>query len=332
MKLVAEQIEYLRKRKKELEGRKEAYQRYCQSREKSDFDAIETSPLVDFQEEMANSNNREELHEIEDMLGKSEFVIDRNYDVIDIGTAFYATFEGMRERERTMIVDHITSTSFQNMLFASIDSDFGSAVLGHKAGDTISYYVQANGRKITIQIDSIDQIEQNYLHFIKEKEFTKRISKPVRVELKRLKEEDPNEYKRRHLITLSQEELLLEELKKISPRTEDSKQLARRGVIKKLLREYDIAPLPTGDTIQVGSFVELLLQDGEETKEKSFELINWAVSTETEGEYVERITPLGEAIYNLKKGDTFCVRQHHKPNIKGIITNVENYEEKERVR
>lgn len=332
MKLVAEQIEYLRKRKKELEGKKIEYQKYCQNREQGGFDTIGTPHFMDIQEEMSNSNNRRELLEIEDMLHKSEFLVDRNYDLIDVGTIFYVQFDGIEEKERTMLVEHNTRNTSNSILFASTDSDFGSAVRGHKAGDTITYHVKATGRKMTIHIDSIDKIKDHYAHFIREKAFTKRVSETVREELKRLKEEDPKEYQKRHLITPSQEEILLEELQKISPRTTDQRLQSKRGIIKRKLKEYKVAPVPTGDRIKVGSFVELVLQDQDETIEKSFELINWAVSTETEGEYLERITPLGTAIYGLKKGDTFILKRHHKPSLKGIITNVENYEVKERVR
>ena len=72
-----------------------------------------------------------------------------------------------------------------------------------------------------------------------------------------------------------------------------------------------------------------MLQDG---KEMSFELVNRAVSTEIEGEYVERISPLGEAIYGLRVGEQFSVKRSHKPNLKGVITQVENVDKKERVK
>lgn len=327
MKLVAEQIAYLRKRKKELESRKEAYQRYCKGRESCCIDELGNPRGVDFQEEMSNNKNRKELQEIEHALRHSEFVVERNFECIDIGTAFYVSFEGVEEKERTMVIDQKTYTP--TVLFATTESDFGKAVLGHKDGDEVTYTVQSNGRKMKVRIEEIDRIKENYTRFIRETEYTKRISEVARRDLRRLKVEDKEEYKRRHYITPSQELLLLEELGKIGNCTDNIKEKARRGVIKKLLSDYEVLPFPKGDTIQIGSNVKIMLQDG---KEMSFELVNRAVSTEIEGEYVERISPLGEAIYGLRVGEQFSVKRSHKPNLRGVITQVENVDQKERVK
>lgn len=327
MKLVAEQIQYLRNRKRELEDKKEEYLRYCQSRETTGLENIGLPHFSDYQEELDNSNKRRELQEIESLLSKSEFVTERNFDVIDVGTAFYVRF-GDDEPERTMLVD--VGTGYKDVeIYSSLDSDFGKAVLGKKAGDEVTYQVTATGRSVTITIDEIDKIKENYIHFIKEKPFTKRISQPTSRELKRLKEEDPEEYRRRHAITPSQEMLLKEELSKIRRTSIDPSDVSRRGHINKLLRESMIAALPTGEEVRIGSIVEFMLQDGDkEPATYRMEMINRAVSTETDGAYVERISTLGSALYGLKMGSTFQVQRQHLPNLKGIVTAVENYDEK----
>lgn len=332
MKLVAEQIEYLRKRRKELESKKREYLLYCQSRDSIGFDKIGLPHYSDYQAEMENSQKRKEIEEIDSLLSNAEFVRERNFDCIDVGTGFYVRFDG-EDSERAMLVD--VGSGYQGReFFTSLDSDFGKAVLGHKPGDVVTYKVQATGRMITVTIDDIDRMRENYTHFIKEKDFTDRISRPASDELRRLKQDDIAEYQNRHAITPSQVLLLLEEKKKIPSQSKRNEDISRRAHIEKILRESKVAGLPTGDKISVGSIVEVIIQEeGKEPVTKKFEMINRAVSTETDGAYVERISTLGQAIYGLRSQDTFQIKRCHKPSLKGIVSSVENYDdEKERVR
>lgn len=330
MKLIPEQIKYLRARKQELENKKREYLEYCENRETGGLDTIGAPHYLDFQEEANMNNARTELKEIEEYLATAEFVSDRNTDQIDIGTLFYVDF-GDDDIDKTMLVDKSIS-AMGSFIYSSVESDLGKAVLGKKEGDIVTYEVSAIGRKITIKIKSIDKIRENYEHFIKETDYTYRMSDPVRDELKELKEKDPTEYIKRHSITRSQEELLLEELSKIKPTAKDPVSISRRGHINKILNDSEVVDTPTGDTIQVGSIVELLLKDGENEKTLKFEMINRAVSTEIESDYVERISTLGSTIYGLKANDTFKVRRNHKPSINGIVLSVENEDVKKRVK
>ena len=331
MKLIPEQILYLRKRKQELENKMEEYRKYCQNRESAGFDSFGGPHFVDYQEQLSMSHTGRELNEITKALSTAEFITDRSFEMIDIGTGFMVKF-GEDDPERALLIDEGTTFSGQD-IYASTGSDFGKAVLGHKAGDKVDYTVTATGRKVSISIEEIDKIKEHYAHFIKEKAYTDRVSNPAKKELARLKVENEEEYKNRFAITPSQKRLLLEELGKISSKSKDASVLSRKGHIAKILKDSKVAALPTGDTIQVGSIVEVMLkEEGKEPVTMNFEFINRAVSTEIEGEYVERISTLGQAIDGLQKGSTFTVRRSQMPSLKGIVMNVENYNEKERVR
>ena len=136
MKLYAEQIQYLRQRKAELEERKAKYAEYCETRESGGMEGIGSPHFLDFQSEMENSNTRREIAEIENMLQNGKFSTERNFDVIDIGTAFYTDF-GDGEIDRTMLVE-AGSTISGARSYASTESPFGQAVQGKKAGDVVT--------------------------------------------------------------------------------------------------------------------------------------------------------------------------------------------------
>ena len=330
MKLVAEQIKYLRERKRELEAERGRYANYCRTRESAGVEGIGAPHYIDYQEEMGHDHARRELAQIERALSKGEFVTDRNFDVIDIGTAFYMEFED-GDRDKAMLVEkHYGEPG--NSLYASIESDLGNAVRGSREGDEVSYTVQATGRQLKVKIVEIDRMRENYEHFIKERAYTDRISKPATRELKILKDTNPEEYRRRHAITPSQRELLIEEANKINCGHTDPLSVSHRGHLSQLLKEEITCPNPEDDTIQIGSQVEVLLQDETGSKSYQFELINRAVSTELESNYVERISPLGTAIYGLRADDTFTIRRSHQPSINGIVVSVQNDYQTRRVR
>ena len=76
----------------------------------------------------------------------------------------------------------------------------------------------------------------------------------------------------------------------------------------------------------------MLKEEGQDPTFHQVEFINQAVSTETDGMYVERISPLGAALYGLESEETFEVKRKHLPSIKGMVTRVINAEEKRRAR
>ena len=326
MKLFAEQIQYLRKRRAELLEKLNTYSEYCKNRENGGFDCFGAPHFLDYQVQIQNSKDRSELVEIDTMLRNGEFLVDRNFEMIDIGTSFSVDF-GDGEIDQTILMDRNTTSAGTHM-YASVDSDFGKAVLGKKVGDQVSYVVSSTGRKVSASISDIDRIRDHYLHFICEKDYTERVCGPVATEIQTLKREDPEGYQMWHTITPSQVDLLREELHHVK-----GKDTRRYSYIQKLLREAPVAKFDGTDRIQVGSIVDVLLQDGDnEATMHHFELVNRAVSTEIEGDYVERISTLGNAIYGLQEGDTFLVRRKHMPGIRGIVSSVSNQDVNQRVR
>ena len=105
MKLVAEQVKLLRKKREELLKSKREYSKYLsESRERDSIDG--TTPFyADYLEGQNYQRTMKELHRIEDILSSAELVIDRNFDSIEVGTAFYAQFDGDDEKERITLVE-----------------------------------------------------------------------------------------------------------------------------------------------------------------------------------------------------------------------------------
>lgn len=330
MKLIAEQVKYLRERKKELEGKKEEYRKYCQTRESGGLDGFGAPHFLDYQEQLSNSRDNKELRDIEYALGHADYVMNRNFEMIDIGTGFTVNF-GDGEKDRTVLIEEGT-TSAGHSMFASTASDFGKAVIGKKAGDKVEYTVSATGRKISATIESIDNIRSHYTNFIREKDFSQRVSRDVKRRLKYDKAANLYTYWKGFAMTPSQKELLEAELRRLDHTVLSQSELKRKSNIERLLRENNMAPLPVGDRIQPGSHVQLFLKDGEEITEMNFEFINKAVSTEIEGEYVEKYSPLGQAIVGLRPGQSFELRRNHQPALEGMISSVDNDYALERVR
>ena len=324
MKLVAEQIKVLRERKKELEESIRHYREGAQEREKTSIDGVGLPFLGDFQEDMAYANTRREFHEIEKQLGQAEFVTERNYNAVDIGTAFYVNF-GDDDRERLMLIDENISNGGYKLV--STKSDFGKAVIGKREGETVTYTVQATGRKLSLTIDEIDTIRENYEHFIRETEQHNRLCHTAKEELRQLKENNPEEYANRHTISKSQWYLANEEYGKFGNQSKSKADIKRKSYLRDILANAKIAELPKDDTIGIGSKVEVLITDENgNTKTKQFEYVNQAISTELESQYVERITAEGRSLFGLKANDTFKIKRKNKPALMGIVLSVKNYD------
>lgn len=323
MKLVAEQIKYLRERKKELEDKKRDYKTYIETRDRTGYDNIGVPQFGNFATDSEYGTYLGELSDIYKMLDEGEFQTERNFEFIDIGTLFKARFGNEEETEEFMLVEK--GITYGDMKLISLDSDLGKAVQGKKKNDSLTYTVQATGRKISITIEDIITIREKYEHFIKERKITDRMSDTVKRDLSTLKINDSEEYRRRHAITRSQLELVKQELSKLPKHVKTHNDQGKKKYLNKILRESEIVSPPDDDTIGVGSIVEIILIDEQgKVQELSFEFINAAVSTELESNYVERITPLGNTIFGLRKNDTFTVIRKNKPRLKGIVKSVKN--------
>lgn len=331
MKLIGEQVKYLRERRRELLSKQEEYKAYVASREKTNIDDIGCPMVGDFNDDMIAAHSLADANRSENILRNSDFVLQRNFDMIDIGTGFYVILNGRKKQKRRFVLIDEFSPSI-SLQTVSKDTDLGQAIVGKKAGDEVTYTVKANGRTMTTFIDSIDQDMSHYDCFLREDTTTKRMSKTAKRQLRELKENNPEEYEQRHTITRNQALLLQAELIKIPTNSKEYSDVRRRSFYQKLL-ETPLAEIPKDNRIGIGSNVKILLTDENgNTVEQSFEMINRAVSTELAAHYVERISPLGSAIYGLKEGDTFEVRRNHLPRLHGIVVSVYNNHAKQLVR
>ncbi len=322
MKLIPEQIKMLREKKEELLEKRRKHIAYRHDSETTQIEGLGCSSLIDYQSEAEFHQNTAELSEINKLLSSCEYVRERNFDVIDIGTAFSFSYDDGAPRERLTFVEEYGPISMYQ--FASSSSDFGQAVRGKKPGDNVTYTVKATGGIVSLTIDEIDRIRENYVSFIRDKHYTDRISKSYSRELRQLKENDIEEYENRFKITNSQSLLLSEELGKMPSKTSDLSIAVRKSNINRFL-ERGVAKLPEDGSIGIGSHVTVsILNDNGEFEHKTFEMINYAVSTELEPHYVERISPMGQALFGLHEGDKFSFKRNHKPNVHGIVTSVDN--------
>ena len=88
MKLIAEQVKYLRERRDYLLNKIQNYRAYCANRESLGFDWSSMYIDVDFQSDIEYQRNLNELNSINDLLCKASIISERNFDIIDIGTRF----------------------------------------------------------------------------------------------------------------------------------------------------------------------------------------------------------------------------------------------------
>lgn len=304
MRLIAEQVKLLRERREALLKKREDIKAYYKNRDvRQGIEDIGGYQCFDYNNEVLISGYRKELADIEELLRESEFIAKRDTDKIDVGTGFSYEFEG--EKDYAILIEGYVP-ALPSVILTSLDSDFGKAVLGHKEGDEVTYRVKSTGRVLSVKIGELDKIKSNYVNFLTSFELSDRKADSSEV---------------RNEITTSQLELLAEENYKL--RQNDSK---RREEIREIIDTCKLVVPESDDKIEVGSRVKLTLMDGEDMKEKAFEFINHAVSTELDSHYVEEISSLGQSIKGLKQGDTFVC---HNPEIKGVIDRVENVKEVE---
>lgn len=83
---------------------------------------------------------------------------------------------------------------------------------------------------------------------------------------------------------------------------------SRLGFVNKMLRESKIVMPPSDDIVGVGSKVSIITFEDGMIQNRRVEIINQAVSTELNTDYVEAISPLGQEIIGLKNNQMFDYR------------------------
>ncbi len=105
--------------------------------------------------------------------------------------------------------------------------------------------------------------------------------------------------------------------------------IKRLVVVNKLLREAKIATPPTDKTIGIGSKVSIMTFEDGEVQSRRVEIINEAVSTEINTDYIEAISPLGQELIGLKDNQSFSYNYFSKLSNNttggdGIVYNINN--------
>ena len=332
MKLIPEQIIYLRKRERELKEAIASYQDYLTSRDKSSIEhSIGTfvgDKFTDDQYQM----DQDSYTSVINLLTDAEYITNRDTKTIQIGTKFIIEFTNTPMTDAIILTDAIFGLPIvfnESLKFVSCASPLGKSVIGKKEGEIISYNLPQGhlNTKVEGTIKEIIGNPQEYLHFIRERKFHNRISKAARRELHCLLESNDlkakEEYARRQEITASQKMLLMIEGEQLARTASDPVKTARLKNIKKLLTNSALALPPADGTIGIGSRFEIMLSDGSKTETQEAELINRAVTSELEEEYVERISPLGTKVFGLRIGDTFKVQKSNKIYT-GLVVDVDN--------
>lgn len=327
MKLIPEQISDLRKKRQELLNSLYEYKDYFASRDKK---CIEHSigmfvgdKVTDDQYQMVKNN----YDSIVELLTTSEYVEVRDTNTVQIGTKFIIGFADTGATSTLILTDVVYGLS-PSKGFVSQLSPMGKSVIGKKEGDTISYKLPnayPNGQ-VSATIKQIIKDPQEYVQFIKNRPFKNRVSKQERREIRALLTStdpiDVAEYCRRQQITQSQKNLLLCEQTRLANIANNPSQKSKLQNIRHLLHYSLVAIPPTDGTIGIGTQFKVILTDGENAEIKSAELINRAVSSELDDEYVERISPLGSKIFGLMPNDTFSLRKGNKTYM-GMVINVD---------
>ena len=317
MELVAEQVKYLRERRRELLKRCEEYTYLMSNRRDRDSINESTPFYADYEETLQLQKDSAEISLIDETLAHAPIKVERNFDFIDIGTAFYIPGdEEESERERYTLVESNAAMRLNDTRLMSLNSPIGKAVVGHKDGDSVIYMI--NGRKIEMTILEIDRVREHYAHFICERPYKSRVCGAASRELGKLKVENFDEYRNRQKITPSQAQIVRDELFK------SDVDIQRRKKLEKLLAET-FAEGSDDSTIGIGSQVEVKITDENGmTTVMNVEMINQAVSYELEDHYVERISAFGHAIFGLKAGDRFLIPRKNQKYLRGEVISVDN--------
>ena len=336
MILIPEQISYLREQREKILASLETYKDYLQNKEITSSDYSSRAYIGDSFTDDQFHRERKNLHEVQSALEDSEYLKERNFDQISIGTKFIIQFDGMESTEAIILTDSIYGLSVDNG-FVSITSPLGEHVLGKQPGQPFNYAIKTGSRPYDKRVVSGTILEivrdpSEYVHFITERPKSQRMSKPEKRKLHSLLNDDSEEAKRElasyHTITPQQEYILRIEASHLSHK-KDPKSISRLAVVRKLLATSKVITDVEPGIITVGSKFDLTIMSPEQHMTTgTYEMINSAVSEELEDAFVERISPLGESIYGLHEHDTFKFRKDNK-TYTGVVDKIHPVKTKE---
>ena len=264
--------------------------------------------------------NDRRIKEINNLLSECEYLINRNLESIEVGTKFELYFDDTTSKETFIMIEKSIGSVIPS--YISKESSIGQAIIGKKEGETFSY--QVNGTIISGIITKIETDKKQYINFIRERPYENRQSYKSKKLLKHLlndkdlTEEEQQELDTHLYITTSQYNLLKTEIERLK----NLKDKTRLITIKKILKNPVAIPEDNG-SIGIGSKFSIMLFGEEKTEFKRVEMINRAVSTELDCNYVERIDNLGSVLYGLRENDGFSINVGKK-SLTGIVYDIDN--------
>ena len=331
MILIPEQIVYLRKERRKTKEAVAGYKDYLASKDITSGDYFAREVIGDNVTDNQYHQERKRLEEITEQLENSEYLKTRNTDEIAVGTKFTLKFDDMSTEREFILVESINCLPIGQQ-FISLESPLAKSVVGKKEGERFSYVL--NGRNhfdkqiISGTVTGIEKDLNNYTNFIKRKEKGNRMCREAatrrKAYLSATTKEELDQYQDMFTITPSQKQLLRIETERLlrQPRTNQVAQ--RLGIIKSILEHSKVVTESKPDgKVSIGERVTIVIsRDGKEIETREYEMINEAVSDEIETEYLERISPLGNAVYGAKVGESFTFREKNK-NYKGVVLRID---------
>lgn len=328
MILIPEQISYLREKKESILASLETYKDYLQNKEITSSDYSSRAYIGDSLTDEQFHRERKNLHEVQDALENSEYLRERNFDQVSIGTKFIIQFDGLPDTEALILTDSLYGLAIDGG-FISITSPLGEHVIGKHPGQQFAYSIKTGSRPFDKRMVSGIVLEivrdpQEYVHFLTERPKSQRMSKPEKRKLHSLLTDESEESKQElasyHTITSSQEYMLRIERERLIGKR-DTATIARLAIVNDLLTRPVVTPTTDGK-IEVGSkFDVTICSPDSKVSTHTFEMINSAVSDELDDAYVERISPIGESLYGLHEKETFKFRKDNK-TYTGVVDHI----------
>lgn len=335
MILTPEQVSNMREENRRIKERLPEYSDYFQNREISSAEFTEGRPLADFATEANYKFDINTIKRNEELLETSKFLKERTTDFIEIGTKFIVKFDHNNKKQELLLVEE--SVGIPKLKgFVTLNSLLGQNIRGKKENDTFSYKINTDKytpatRVITGVVTEIKKDPKDYLHYITDKGYSSRKCRKEKTDISRLyqnrntDEQSMIEYQKRLALAPSQVKLIQDEIKYLLRMNSDPAKIKGKVMaLRKYLEKYNVAKLPTDGSIGIGTNFSVMINTPSGVIDKRFEMINRAVSTELENEYLERISLLGSKVFGLKEKESFNFKNSSNELCTGIVYDIDN--------
>lgn len=320
MILIPEQIQYLKDTISELKIQIKDYQNYILERKFGDGEGSSIIYHGDVVTESQLEEKQKKLKTYQNMLESSMYLTEIPTNKIGIGSKFQIQFDDCNQIEEYVLVETLIGNHMADSAI-TIESPLGQSLLGKQDGDKFYYKIgdTSTPQMIAGTVIKINKDIVNSNPYIRKKDRSHRKS-------------ESTTYSESSVITPSQKKLIMAEiddLRKQPLSTLHDKIVVNRRLsnLKRILESSKLAILPEDETIGIGTSFSIMIFDKDKTYFKRFEMIDQAISNEREDEYIERISPLGNAVFGLKNQEEFIVQTRDFHFVSGIVFDISNHKE-----